>query len=107
FSVAWIVLKPGTPKGSPGLDPFLLVGVTAERARVRELAELVPDHVLRHEHLVEHPTVVHLERVPDELGNDRARTRPRLDGLLVAALLELLHLPVELLVDIRTLLQTA
>src|SRR5438309_80206 len=39
--------------GLAALDAFLLVRVPAEGPRVGELAELVPDHVLRDEHVVE------------------------------------------------------
>src|SRR5687768_15394558 len=82
----------------------LLARVAAERSRRGELAELVPDHVLLHEHLEELVPVVHFERVPDELGDDRARAGPGLDGLLGAVLVQLAHLAVELLVDKRAFL---
>src|SRR5262249_24459103 len=85
---------------------FLLVGVAAERPRHRELAQLVPDHVLGHEHVHEDPPVVDLEGVPDELRDDRAATRPCLDELALVLLVELLHPAVELLNDVRTFLQT-
>src|SRR4051794_37676871 len=72
----------------PGLGG-LAAGVTAEHARRRELAELVPDHVLLHEHAEELVAVVHLEGVPHELRRDRARACPGLDGLLGPVLVEL------------------
>src|SRR5262249_11176899 len=87
------------------LDRFLLVRVAAEDAGVRELAQLVADHVLGAEHLEERAAVVHLERVADELGHDRAGAGPRLDRSALAALRELLHLAEELLVDVRAFLQ--
>jgi hypothetical protein len=44
-----------------------------------ELAELVTHHVLGAEDVDERPAVVDLERVPDELRNDRAGPGPRPD----------------------------
>src|SRR5687767_5846216 len=76
----------------------LLARVAAERSRRGELAELVPDHVFLHEHLQELVPVVHFERVPDELRDDRARAGPGLDGLLGAVLVQLRDLAVELFV---------
>src|SRR6185503_12770279 len=61
----------------------LAAAVAAEQAGRRELAELVPDHVLGHEQLDEGPAVVDHERVADELRHDRAVARPRLDRLTV------------------------
>src|SRR5688572_25040812 len=78
----------------------LLARVTAERAGRGEFAELVPDHVFLHEHLQELVPVVHFERVPDELGDDRARAGPGLDGLLRAILVELGNLLEEFLVNV-------
>src|SRR3954449_13398876 len=77
----------------------LAATVAAEGAGRGELAELVPDHVLLDEDLQELVAVVDLERVAHELRDDRARPRPRLDGLLGAVFVELAHLLVELLVD--------
>src|SRR5262249_14993060 len=104
--------KPTLPFGRArtalaALQAFLLIRVPAEGPADAELPELVPHHVLGHEHIQERASVVHLERVPDELGNDRAAARPRLDRLALAGLVELLHLAEELLIDVRTLLQTA
>src|SRR3954451_17168488 len=79
----------------------LLAAVALERPRRGELAELVPDHVLLHEPLDELVPVVDLERVPDELGDDRARPAPRADRLLGAALVELRDLLEQLLRDER------
>src|SRR5436309_1031353 len=107
-------LLPGRGRGSRGrcagvaaLDAFLLVGVPAEGPRDGELSELVPDHVLGDEHIEEHAAVVHLEGVPDELGDDGAAAGPCLDGLAPARGVELLDLAVKLLDDERTFLQTA
>src|SRR5437764_10193079 len=76
----------------------LLAAVAAERPGGGELAELVPDHVFLHEHAQELVPVVDLERMAHELGNDRARPRPSLDGLLGPVLVQLRDLAVELLV---------
>src|SRR6266542_7156132 len=50
-----------------------------EHARRREFTEPVADHVLRHEHRVEHLAVVHRERKTDEIRRDRRTPRPGLD----------------------------
>src|SRR5687767_8087266 len=63
----------------------------AKNAGGRELAELVSDHRLRHEHGHVLAAVVHGDRVPDHLGEDRRRTRPRPDGPLAARLVHLLN----------------
>jgi hypothetical protein len=46
--------------------------VAAEGPGRRELAQAVADHVLGHVDLQEGAAVVHVERVPDELGQDHA-----------------------------------
>ena len=60
--------------------------MTAERARRGKLAKAMPDHVLGHVNLQEHTAIVHVESVPDELGDDDCRTRPGLDRILGALL---------------------
>ena len=79
--------------------------VALEQPRRRELAELVPDHVLGHVDRDELPPVVHGNRVPHHLGDDRRPARPGLDDLLVAAAVHDLDLLEERHVDERTLLQ--
>src|SRR6266704_1697670 len=79
----------------------LLAAVAFEDPRRRELAELVTDHVFLHEHLDELVPVVDLERVPDELRDDRARPTPGLERLLGAALVEHPHAVEQLLIDER------
>src|SRR4029077_21112190 len=59
-----------------------VAGVTVERPRRRELAQLVSDHVLRDEDWDELSTVVHRERQPDGVRRDCAPTGPGLDDLL-------------------------
>src|SRR5688572_27138671 len=71
---------------------LLVRGVAVEGARRGELAELVTDHVLGHEHGHELAAVVHRERHPDEFGRDGRAARPGLDELAVAALLGVVHL---------------
>src|SRR5215218_9651151 len=85
----------------------LAAAVAAELARRGELAELVPDHVLLHEHLQELVAVVDLERVAHELRDDRARPRPGPDRLLGAVLVQLLDLAVDLFVYERSFFCTA
>ena len=77
--------------------------VSLERPRRRELAELVPDHVLRQVHRDELLAVVHGERVPDHLGNHRRAARPGLDDLLLAAAVHDLDLLEQRQVDERAL----
>src|SRR5438445_4020877 len=50
--------------------------VAPEQPRRRELAQLVPHHVLRHVHRDELVPVVHREGVADEIGRDGAAPRP-------------------------------
>src|SRR5512133_3129770 len=61
-----------------------VAGVRAERARGSELAELVPDHLLRDEDGNVLAAVVDRDRVPDHLGKDRRGARPGTDHVLRA-----------------------
>src|SRR4030095_1248725 len=71
----------------------LLVGrVALERARERELAEFVADHVLRHVDRDVLLAVVHGDRQPHELGRDRRAARPGLDRFLVVDRARCFHL---------------
>src|SRR5580704_8373219 len=79
--------------------------VPAKRSRGRELAELVPDHLFRHVDAHVFTTVVHKERVADELGRDRRAARPRFDRLLFAHQRQPLDLFEQLRVDKRTFFQ--
>src|SRR3954454_7358472 len=87
--------------------PPVVLDVTAEGARGRELAELVPDHRLGHEDRDVLAAVVHGDRVPQEVGDDRRTARPRLDDVLGALLVLRVHLLEQVVVDERALLQTA
>src|SRR6478672_10751311 len=73
-------------------------------ARRRELAQLVADHRLRYEHRHVLATVVHRDRVPDELGEDRGGARPGLEHALLLAVVHLLDPLHQLGVDERPLL---
>src|SRR5581483_6179416 len=78
--------------------------VALEDARHRELAELVPDHVLRDVHRDVLLAVVHGDRQADEVGHDRRAARPGLDRTLVARAARLVHLGLEVVIDERALL---
>src|ERR671927_816526 len=85
----------------------VVLDVPTEGARGRELAELVPDHRLRHEHRDVLAAVVDGDRVPDHLREDRRGARPRLDHHLVAGLVHLLDPRHEAVLDERSLLGRA
>src|SRR6478735_5093953 len=73
-----------------------VAGVAAEQPRRRELAELVPDHLLGHEDRHVLAPVVDGDRVADHLREDRRGARPGADHPLVAGgvhLLDPLHQP--------------
>src|SRR5690606_2614132 len=82
----------------------LVARVTVEGPRRGELAELVTDHVLRHEDRDELAAVVHGERERHRLGDDRAAARPGLDDLLRGLILGSQNLLHEMAVDERALL---
>src|SRR4051794_37332214 len=96
FPSSILSLRRGGGAGPAG--DGLLAAVPAERAGRGELAELVPDHVLLDEHANVLVPVVDLKGVAHELRDDRARPRPRADGLLRPVLVQLRDLPIELLV---------
>src|SRR3989454_850010 len=78
--------------------------VAAEQARMRELAELVPHHVLRHVDRNELVAVVHGERVPDEVGRNGAAPRPGLEDLLLILVVQGRELLEQRRLHIRALL---
>src|SRR3954469_18586301 len=79
--------------------------VRLEDARRRELAELVPDHVLRDVNRDVRLAVVDTDGVADELGRDGGTTGPGLDRLAGAAGLgRLLDFLQEVVVDKETFL---
>src|SRR5581483_1404435 len=63
-----------------------VAGMAAERPRRRELAELVPDHLLGDEHGHVLAAVVDGDRVRDHLREDRRGARPGADHVLLARL---------------------
>src|SRR5882762_9972919 len=93
----------GPGRGRPGLG-LLVAGVAVEGAGGSELAQLVADHVLGHEHGDELAPVVHREGVPHQVGKDGRAARPRLHHLLLALPVHVLHLLDQVAVDERTLL---
>src|SRR6476620_1890369 len=81
--------------------------VAAEGAGRRELAELVADHRLGDEHRDVLAAVVHGDRVPEHVRDDRGTTRPRLDHVLGALVVLDVHLLEQVVVDEGALLQAA
>src|SRR5688572_5078877 len=74
-------------RGRGGTDSLILRtagAVSLEHPSGRELAELVPDHVLGHIHRDEFLAVVNRDRVPDHFGRNRRAPRPRLVNLALA-----------------------
>src|SRR5690606_25858758 len=84
---------------STGLgDTFLLVRVAAEHTRQTELTQLMTDHILRHEDVIEMAAVMNLERVTDELRHNRASARPGPQWPSLARLIHRLHTAIQLLI---------
>src|SRR6478672_8282224 len=72
-----------------------------------KLAELVPDHRLGDEHRDVLAAVVHGDRVPEHVGDDRRAARPGLDDGLGALVVRYVHLLEQVVVNERALLETA
>src|SRR4051794_39522379 len=53
--------------------------VLLERARQGELAQLVADHIFRHEHRLKNLAVMHVESVTDKFRSNGRAARPGLD----------------------------
>src|SRR4051812_50167148 len=87
--------------------PAVVLDVPTEGARGRELAELVPDHGLGHEHRDVLAAVVHGDRVPEHVGDDRRAPRPGADDGLGALVVLGVHLGEQVVVDEGALLQAA
>src|SRR5690242_6294234 len=102
----WEVMS-ASPCPSAAPRPAVVLDVPTEGARGRELAELVPDHRLGHEDRDVLAAVVHGDRVPEHVGDDRRATRPGLDHVLAALVVLLVHLLEQVVVDERALLQTS
>src|SRR5688572_9495957 len=86
---------------------LLVARVTLEGTRQRELAELVPDHVLGHVHRDVLLAVVDGDRQADEVRRDRRAPAPGLDRLLVRGRARRVHLVHQVAVDERALLDRA
>src|SRR4029078_8999253 len=76
-SLRWWLGLPMLP-----LHRFLIAAVARERAGRRELAELVPDHVLVDRDGDMLLSIVDAEGQPDELRQDGRATRPDLDNFV-------------------------
>src|SRR5260370_9433832 len=75
--------------------------MAVDRARRRELAELVADHLLRHHHRDVLLPVVDAESQPDELRQYGRAPAPNLDHLVAARGTRLLRLLEKIAVDER------
>src|SRR5262245_7568312 len=78
-----------------------------ECPRGAELTELVTDHRFGHVHRDMLASVVHGDRVADHVGDDRGAARPGLDDPALAGRVLSVDLLEQVLVDERTLLETA
>src|SRR6476469_3273785 len=87
--------------------PAVVLQLTQEGPRRRELAELVADHRFGDEHRDVLAAVVHRDRVPEHVGDDRGPARPRLDHGLGILVVRRVHLLEQVVVDERALLETA
>ena len=76
-----------------------------EQSRWRELAELMPDHILRDVDRDEFLPVVHRERVSHHLRRHRGAARPRLDHPSIGATIHDLDLFEEMSIDERSFFQ--
>src|SRR5512135_519824 len=102
-SVAVVSIMSSLALGRRGSD-LLVRRVPLERAGQRELAELVPDHVLGHIDRNVLLAVVHGDRQADEFRRDRRAARPGLDRLLVVDGARGVDVPHQMVVDERALL---
>src|SRR5690242_19785083 len=93
-------------RGSATTRPPLVLDVTAEGPRRRELAELVTDHCLGDEHRHVLAAVVYGNGVAEHRRHDHRATRPGLDHVLGALVVLGVHLLGEVVVHERTLFQT-
>src|SRR5262249_11153953 len=105
-SRAFLPIAKSSPLGSgcrPGSGPLRLAirRVSVERAGRRELAELVADHLLGHQHRNVLLPVVDAESDSHELRQDGRATAPDLDHLVAAGCARGLHLLEQIAVDER------
>src|SRR5882757_2967925 len=85
----------------------VVLDVTPEGARRRELAELVADHRLGDKHRDVDLAVVHRDRVTEHGRDDHRATGPGLDDVLGTGFVLYVHLLYEVSVDEGPLLETA
>src|ERR1700710_2776439 len=85
----------------------VVLDVALEGPRRSELAELVADHRLGDEHRDVLAAVVHGDRVPEHVGDDRRTARPGLDDGLGALVVGDIHLFEQVVIDERALFETA
>src|ERR1700712_5189178 len=85
----------------------VVLDVALEGPRRSELAELVTDHRLGDEHRDVLAAVVHGDRVPQHVGDDRRAARPGLDDGLGAFVVGDVHLLEQVVIDERALFETA
>src|SRR5216684_9321650 len=76
-----------------------------ERARGREFAELVADHVFRHQHGYMQTAVVHGDGQTDHVGDDHGTPRPSLDRAAIILLTGRLHLLSQVQIHERAFLE--
>jgi len=74
--------------------------MTAEHTRRAEFAQFVSDHIFGDLYSKEGLSIVHQERLTDELWYDRAGASPGLDPISGTCLFGLHDLEVEFLVDV-------
>src|SRR3954469_19462301 len=86
---------------------LVVLVVAAEGPRRRELAELVTDHGLGDEHRDVLAAVVHGDRVAEHGRHDHRTARPGLDHVLGVGLVLRRHLAEQVVIDERTLFETA
>src|SRR4051794_16381984 len=86
---------------------LVVLVVAAEGPRRRELAELVTDHRLGDEHRDVLAAVVHGDRVAEHGRHDHRAARPGLDHVLGVGLVLRRHLAEQVVIDERTLFETA
>src|SRR4029079_12349742 len=105
-SVTLIALSPLPPRSAAAALPVVL-DVPAVGAGRRELAQLVTDHRVGHEHRDVLAAVVHGERVADHGRHDHRAARPRLDHVVGPCVVLRVHLLDQVVVDEGALLQAA
>src|SRR5476649_1023874 len=102
-----ISLPPLTPPRLAAAPLLVVLLVSTEGARRRELAELVTDHGLGDEHRDVLAAVVHGDRVAEHGRHDHRTARPGLDHVLGIGLVLRRHLAEQVVIDERTLFETA